>query len=278
VTDSPSAIDARPDSGADSLDDSDDPDAGGRTYVTAFSRGLSIIRCFSAAHPRLTIAEVAKASGLNRATARRLLRTLEADGYASQRDGRYSLSPRILDLGYSYLSGLPLDALLHPDLLAVAEQFRESCSAGMLDGHDVAFVARAQTSYPRVMTTAFPTGSRVPAYLTALGVVLLAGLPEDRLDDYLQTAELRKYTDKTITSPAQLLAAVLGARVNGWYIADEQLQYGVRAVAVPVPTPDGSTLAISIASPVSADTMQASFVPVLKATAAELAHLLLLRD
>jgi IclR family transcriptional regulator, pca regulon regulatory protein len=278
VTDSPSAIEDRPDFGADSLDDSDDSDAGGRTYVTAFSRGLSIIRCFSAARPSLTIAEVAKAAGLNRATARRLLRTLEADGYASQRDGRYSLSPRVLDLGYSYLSALPLDALLYPDLLAVAEQFRESCSAGMLDGHDVVFVARAQTSYPRVMTTAFPTGSRVPAYLTALGVNLLAGLPDDRLDEYLRTAELSKHTDKTITSPAQLLAAVLGARVNGWYIADEPIQYGVRAVAVPVPTPDGNTLAISIASPVSADIMKASFVPALKATAAELAHLLLLRD
>ena len=278
MTDSPSAIDDRHDSGADSLDDSDDPDVGGRTYVTAFSRGLSIIRCFSAARPSLTIAEVAKASGLNRATARRVLRTLEADGYASQRDGRYSLSPRILDLGYSYLSDLPLDALLYPDLLAVAERFRESCSAGMLDGHHVVFVARAQTSYPRVMTTAFPTGSRVPAYLTALGVVLLAGLPDDRLDEYLRTAELRKHTDKTITSPAQLLAAVLGARANGWYIADEALEYGVRAVSVPVPAPDGSTLAISIASPVPAATMKASFVPALKATAAELAHLLTLRD
>jgi IclR family pca regulon transcriptional regulator len=128
------------------------------------------------------------------------------------------------------------------------------------------------------MTTAFPRGSRVPAYLTALGVVLLAGLPDDRLDEYLRTAELRKHTEKTITSPAQLLAAVLGARANGWYIADEPLEYGVRAVAVPVSTPDGDTLAISIASAVPADIMKASFVPVLKATAAELAHLLRLRD
>ena len=137
MTDSPSAIDDRADLSPGALDDADDQDAGGRTYVTAFSRGLRIISCFSSARPSLTIAEVAKAAGLNRATARRLLLTLEADGYASQRDGRYSLTPRVLDLGYSYLSSLPLDALLYPSLFAVADRFRESCSAGMLDGHDV---------------------------------------------------------------------------------------------------------------------------------------------
>jgi IclR family transcriptional regulator, pca regulon regulatory protein len=278
VTDSPSAIEDQPDFSAGSPDDGDDPDADGRAYVMAFSRGLKIIGCFSAAHPSLTIAEVAKAVGLNRATARRLLLTLEADGYASQRDGRYSLTPRVLDLGYSYLSALPLDALLYPSLFAVADRFRESCSAGMLDGHDVVWVGRAQTSHPRVMTSVNRVGSRRPAYLTALGVVLLAGLPDDRLDDYLRTAELRRYTDKTITSPAQLLAEVLGARANGWYLADEPVEYGVRAIAVPVATPEGNTLAISIASHVPAEVMKASFVPALKETAAEIEHLLLLRN
>jgi IclR family pca regulon transcriptional regulator len=278
VTDSPSAIDDRPDSRPGSPDDPDEQDAGGRTYVTAFSRGLRIISSFSVARPSLTIAEVAKRASLNRATARRLLLTLEADGYASQRDGRYSLTPRVLDLGYSYLSALPLDALLYPSLFAVADRFRESCSAGVLDGHDVAWVARAQTSHPRVMTLVNQVGSRRPAYLTALGVVLLAGLPDDRLDEYLRTADLRKQTDKTITSPAQLLAEILSTRVNGWYLADEPVEYGVRAVAVPVATPDGNTLAISIASHVSAEVMRDSFLPALKKTAAEIEHLLLLRN
>lgn len=278
MTDSPSVIDDKPDFSEGSPDDGDDQDAGGRTYVTAFSRGLKIIGCFSAAHPSLTIAEVAKAAGLNRATARRLLMTLEADGYASQRDGRYHLTPRILDLGYSYLSGLPLDGLLYPSLFAVADRFRESCSAGILEGHDVVWVARAQTSHPRVMTLVNRVGSRRPAYLTALGVVLLAGLPNDRLDEYLRTAEMRKHTDKTITSPAQLLAEVLGARANGWYLADEPVEYGVRAIAVPVTTPEGNTLAISIASHVPAEVMKASFLPALKETAAEIEHLLLLRN
>jgi IclR family pca regulon transcriptional regulator len=278
MTDSPSAVDDRADLNPGAPDDPDDQDAGARTYVTAFSRGLRIISCFSAARPSLTIAEVAKAAGLNRATARRLLLTLEADGYASQRDGRYSLTPRVLDLGYSYLSSLPLDALLYPSLFAVADRFRESCSAGMLDGHDVVWVARAQTSHPRVMTLVNRVGSRRPAYLTALGMVLLSGLPDDRLDEYLRTADLRKQTDKTITSPAQLLADILAARVNGWYLADEPVEYGVRAIAVPVATPDGNTLALSIASHVTAEVMMDSFLPALKETATEIEHLLLLRN
>jgi IclR family transcriptional regulator, pca regulon regulatory protein len=278
VTDSPSAIDDRPDFGPGAPDDPDDSEAGGRTYVTAFSRGLKIISCFSAARPSLTIAEVAKAAGLNRATARRLLLTLEADGYATQRDGRYRLTAQVLDLGYSYLSSLPLDALLYPNLFAVADRFRESCSAGVLDGHDVVWVARAQTSHPRVMTLVNRVGSRRPAYLTALGMVLLAGLPDDRLDEYLRTADLRRQTEKTITSPAQLLAEILSTRVNGWYLADEPVEYGVRAVAVPVATPEGSTLAISIASHVPAEVMRESFIPALKETAAEIEHLLLLRN
>ncbi|HEY3882564.1 MAG TPA: IclR family transcriptional regulator C-terminal domain-containing protein [Trebonia sp.] len=278
MTDSPSAIDDRADLNRGAPDDPDDQDAGGRTYVTAFSRGLRIISCFSAARPSLTIAEVAKAAGLNRATARRLLLTLEADGYASQRDGRYSLTPRVLDLGYSYLSSLPLDTLLYPSLFAVADRFRESCSAGVLDGHDVVWVARAQTSHPRVMTLVNRVGSRRPAYLTALGMVLLSGLPDDRLDEYLRTADLRKQTDKTITSPAQLLADILATRVNGWYLADEPVEYGVRAIAVPVATPDGNTLALSIASHVSAQVMMDSFLPALKQTATEIEHLLLLRN
>jgi IclR family pca regulon transcriptional regulator len=278
VTDSPSAIDERPDFNPGSPDDAEDGDAGGRTYVTAFSRGLKIISCFSAAGPVLTIAEVAKAAGLNRATARRFLHTLEADGYASQQDGRYRLTPRVLDLGYSYLSSLPLEALLYPSLLAVADRFHESCSAGVLDGYDVVWVARAQTSHPRVMTLLNRVGSRRPAYLTALGMVLLAGLPDDRLDEYLRTADLRKQTENTITSPAKLLAEVLSTRVNGWYLADQPVEYGVRAIAVPVPTPEGNTLAISIASHVSADVMTSTFLPVLKETAAEIEHLLLLRN
>jgi IclR family transcriptional regulator, pca regulon regulatory protein len=248
------------------------------TYVTAFSRGLAVIRCFSAANPVLTIAEVAKAAGLNRATARRFLHTLEADGYAGSENGRYSLRPRVLELGYSYLSSISVDRLVHKQLLQLADQLHESCSAGVLDGHDVVWVARAQTSQPRVMTVVNRVGSRAPAYLTALGVVLLAGLADDRLDEYLRTAELRPQTDKSITSRAQLLAEVLGTRANGWYIADELVEYGVRAVAVPVATPEGSTLAISVASHVSAKVMRDSFLPVLKETAAEIEHMLRLRN
>jgi IclR family pca regulon transcriptional regulator len=278
VAKSQSATDEQPGLAAGGADHSDDGDLGERTYVTAFSRGLKIIGCFSADCPSLSIAEAAKASGLNRATARRLLLTLEAEGYATARDGKYSLTPRVLDLGYSYVAALPLEGYLYPSLFAVADRFRESCSAGVLDGQDVVWVARAQTLQQRVMTLVNRVGSRRPAYLTAMGVVLLAGLPDDRLDEYLRTAQLHPVTDKTITSPARLLAEILGARANGWYIADGPVEHGVRAISVPVTTPEGNTLALSIASHVPADVMKTEFLPVLKETATEIEHLLRLRS
>jgi IclR family pca regulon transcriptional regulator len=111
-----------------------------------------------------------------------------------------------------------------------------------------------------------------------MGVVLLAGLPDDRLDEYLRTAQLHPVTDKTITSPARLLAEILGARANGWYIADGPVEHGVRAISVPVTTPEGNTLALSIASHVPADVMKTEFLPVLKETATEIEHLLRLRS
>ena len=183
--------------------------------------------------PVLTIAEVAKAAGLNRATARRFLHTLEADGYAGSENGRYSL-PRVLELGYAYLSSILVDRLVHRQLLQLADQLHESCSAGVLDGHDVVFVERAQTSHPRVMTLALHVGTRIPAYLTALGRVLLAELPDNRLDEYLRTTELRKETENTVSDPAELRAQILGVRAKGYFIMDQEIELGIRAAAVPV--------------------------------------------
>jgi IclR family pca regulon transcriptional regulator len=250
------------------------------TYVTAFSRGLAVIRCFSKANPVLTIAEVAKASGLNRATARRFLHTLEADGYAGSENGRYSLRPRVLELGYSYLSSISVDRLVHKQLLQLADQLHESCSAGVLDGHDVVFVARAQTSHPRVMTLALHVGTRIPAYLTALGRVLLAELPDEELDTYLSTTELHKETANTVSDPAELRAQILGVRAKGYCIMDQEIEIGIRAAAVPVRRPDGPVVAISVASHASRHSLsyiETNFVPGLQETGAALERLLSLR-
>jgi IclR family transcriptional regulator, pca regulon regulatory protein len=251
------------------------------TYVTAFGRGLAVIRCFSAARPTLTIAEVAKAADLNRATARRFLRTREADGYVGSENGRYSLRPRMLELGYAYLSSISIDRIVQQRLLGLADRLHESCSAGVLDGRDVVFVARARTTHPRVMTLALSVGTRIPAYLTALGRVLLAELPDDELDDYLHKAELRKHTENTISDLAGLRAEILTVRAKGYCITDQEIETGIRAAAVPVRRTNGPTLAISVASHASRaslSSIEANFVPPLRGTAAELESLFSLRS
>jgi IclR family pca regulon transcriptional regulator len=242
-------------------------------YVTAFGRGLAVIRCFSRTQPALTIAEVARTAGLNRATARRFLHTLEAEGYVRAENGRYALRPRVLELGYAYLSSMAIDEFLQHQLVALAERLHESCSAGVLDGHDVVFIARAETSYPRVMTLALTVGARVPAYLTALGRVLLAELPDDQLADYLRTAELHKETARTVADPAKLHQEIMSVRRTGCCLMDQEIELGVRAAAVPVRRPGKPAIAISAAahaSQESTESIEANFLPALRETAGEI--------
>jgi IclR family pca regulon transcriptional regulator len=249
-------------------------------YVSAFGRGLAVIKCFSQGNPTLTIAELARASGLNRATARRFLHTLEADGYAVAENGRYSLRPTILELGYSYLSTISIDHVVQSELHSVAEQLRESASAGVLDGHDVVFVARAHTSYPRIMTLALSVGMRIPAYLTALGRVLLAELDDDRLDDYLHTSVFERETDRTVTDPEQLRQVISTVRNDGYCLMDQEIETGVCAVAVPVRQANRPTIAISVAahaSRTSIETMRHEHLPAIQHTAAEIERILSMR-
>ncbi len=249
----------------------DDPQG----YVTALGRGLAVVRCFSRAQPTLTIAEVARAAGLNRATARRFLYTLEAEGYVTAENGRFSLRPRALELGYAYLSAISVDQRLQRRLVTLAERLHESCSAGVLDGHDVVFVARAETTYPRIMTLALKVGARLPAYLTALGRVLLAQLPDDELDAYLRTAEFHKETARTITDPAQLRDTLVTVRRTGYCTMDQEIEPGIRAAAVPVHRAGRPLLAISAAthaSRQSMETIETKFVAALSAAAADIEH------
>lgn len=251
------------------------------TYVSAFSRGLAVIRCFSRSQPTLTIAEVARSAGLNRATARRFLHTLEADGYVSSENGRYSLRPTILELGYAYLSTLSVDELFQKHLQGLAEELRESCSAGVLDEHDVVFVARAQTTFPRVMTLALSVGTRIPAYLTALGRVLLSELPEDDFEQYLRTAQLRRETERTIADSGRLRKAIGRVRDQGFCIMDQEIETGVCAVAVPLRIRNRPPMAMSVAahaSSTSVETLRQRHLPALQATATEVERVLQMRN
>jgi len=218
-------------------------------YVIAFGRGLAVIRCFTAERPALTIAEVARAADLNRATARRFLHTLEADGYLRVEDGgRYVLRPAIMELGHAYLSSMGIDDQFQEHLQDLAEHVHESCSAGALEGNDVVFVGRAQTTFPRVMTLSLEVGARLPAHASAIGRVLLSQLSNDDLEGYLDSAQFVRHTDHTITDPVQLRDEVLRVRRDGWSLIAEEMEAGVCALAVPVHLPGRPALAISVAS------------------------------
>lgn len=256
-------------------------DAGERNeLVTGFSRGMAVIRCFSAASPLLTIAEVARAAGLNRSTARRLLRTLEAENYVGFRAGRYFLRPGILELGYSYLAAASVDDMLQGKLFEVAEHVRESCTAAVLDGHDAVFVARAQTTHPRVTMLALTVGTRVPAYLAAAGRVLLADLGDDELEDYLNTEAFRQATPRTVANGADLRRSIRAIRDQGHCILDQEIELGMRACAVPVRRPGRPALAISISSHASRGTVESvrrDHLPALEDAGRELEKVFTLR-
>jgi IclR family transcriptional regulator, pca regulon regulatory protein len=248
------------------------PAARGPHFVQSLERGLAVIRSFDAAAPELTLSEVARAAGLTRAAARRFLLTLVDLGYV-RTDGRlFALSPRVLELGYAYLSSLSLPEVAEPHLERLVSEVHESSSVSVLDGGDVVYVARVPTS--RIMTVAINVGTRFPAYATSMGRVLLAGLPDDELDDYLARATLTRLTPRTATSATALRAEIERVRAQGWALVDQELEVGLRAVAAPIRDRTGRVVAAvnvsAHASRTSLDTMRRDLLPPLLAAAARI--------
>lgn len=210
-------------------------------FVQSLARGLSVIRVFGAETPELTLSEAARAAGLTRAATRRFLLTMVDLGYV-RFDGRlFALTPRVLDLGYAYLSSLSLPGLAEPHLEWLSGETRESSSMSVLDGDEIVYVARVPTS--RIMTVAINVGTRFPAYATSMGRVLLSGLDADALDVYLKQADLRHLTTRTIADADQLRAEIERIRGQGWSLVDEELEEGLRAVAAPVHDRQGRVVA-----------------------------------
>lgn len=194
--------------------------------------------------------------------------------------GRYSLRPAVLELGYAYLSTLSVDDIFQKLLQELAENLHESCSAGVLDGNDVVFVARAQTTYPRIMTLALSVGTRIPAYITALGRVLLSGMSDEELDAYLETAHFQRETARTITDPSQLREAIEQVREQNYRVMDQEIENGVCAAAVPVRHANRPLMSISVATHAagtSIETLRENHLPALQATATEIERILSLR-
>jgi len=213
----------------------------GDGYVQSFARGLEVIRSFSAHAPRQTLSEVAARAGLSRAGARRILLTLETLGYVRSDGKLFSLSPRILDLGFSYLSSMPIWNVAEPFMEELVAQVQESCSAAVLDGTDIVYVLRVPTR--KIMRISLGVGSRLPAYCTSMGRMLLSALPQDALMDLLAASELTARTKYTLTEPKEIAAKVAQARRQGWALVNQELEEGLISLAAPIVNRSGQMVA-----------------------------------
>lgn len=243
-------------------------------HVQSLVRGLAVIRAFDAEHPEQTLSDVARATGLTRAAARRFLLTLVDTGYV-RTDGRlFALTPRVLELGYSYLSSMGLPDIAAPHLESLVARVRESASVSVLDGppdaYDVVYVARVPTS--RIMTVAITIGTRFPAYATSMGRVLLAALPGPDLRTYLAGLRPEALTEATLHDPVELCAVLETVRADGVCVVDQELEAGLRSIAVPVHDRSGRVVAAANvsthASRRTADQLRADILPELRACVA----------
>lgn len=224
-------------------------------FVQSLARGLAVIRSFDGTRPELGLSEVSRATGLTRATARRLLLTLVRLGYVRQDGSRFSLRPRVLELGYSYLSALSLPELAQPHMEALVAEVNESSSIAVLDDTDIVYVVRVPTS--RIMSITIAVGTRLPAYPTSMGRVMLADLDPKALEDRLGRMELRALTPTTVAGVGALRDELERVRRQGWAAVDQELEQGVRSVAVPIRDASGAvSAAMNVSVHASRMTMQ----------------------
>lgn len=251
----------------------EDPATGtGSDFVQSLERGLTVIQAFSAKTPRLTLSDVARSTGLTRAAARRFLLTLQHLGFVDSDDREFFLTPRILRLGYSYLSSTPFWDLAQMHIEELVDRLHESSSICVLDRDEIVYVARVPTK--RIMTISLVVGSRLPAYPTSMGRVLLAGLTDEDIDAYLARADLVPLTSRTVTDRAALKEAVLEVREQGWSLIDQELEDGLRSIAAPLVDASGRVLgALNVsahATRTNLDALRKEFLPTLLETTARI--------
>lgn len=210
-------------------------------FIASLAKGFRVLECFDAEHARLAITDVAGATGLDRATARRCLLTLHALGYADY-DGKYfSLTPRVLRLGMGALAAMPLPQIVQPWLDQLSDQIGQSCSVSILDGTDIVYVARA--AQRRVMSIGLMPGSRLPAHCTSMGRVLLAALPESEARAVIDASDLTPRTPRSLSDPGEIMAAIEKVRIQGYALVDQEVELGLRSLAVPVVDARGKVVA-----------------------------------
>ncbi|MBB5344220.1 IclR family transcriptional regulator domain-containing protein [Tunturibacter empetritectus] len=250
---------------------------GDPNFMTSLARGLIVIQAFTQQSPQMTISQLSVKTGLSRAAVRRCLYTLTKLGFAGAEDGsRYSLRPRMLTLSHTYTTSNTLSTAAQPILERMSAALRESFSVATLDGEDIVYIARTQVN--RVMAVDLHIGSRLPAYCTSMGRILLAYLPPEQLEQYLAKAVLTPHTTRTITSVEKLRLTLRNVRRNGYALVDQEYEVGLRSLAVPVFASSGrvvATLNLSGNAPrISVLEMQSRFLSHLRNAANELSAFL----
>jgi IclR family pca regulon transcriptional regulator len=238
-------------------------------FVRSIERGLAAIDALGHPGPGLTLAEVARAIGVTRASARRTLLTLEQLGYLRWDDRLFTLTPKLLDLGHGYRADLALPDIARPHLQQLMEATDEFCSVSVLSGDETMCVARVAPA--RIMNVAMPVGTRLPAYATCVGRVLLAALDADELDNYLGRVELRALTPATLVTEPALRREIDRVRRQRWAVVDQELERGLRSAAAPIHDTAGRVIAAAnvgaLAGRVTVDTLRRRLLPPLRATA-----------
>ena len=249
---------------------------GNPDFVLSLARGLKVIETFEGHTDGLSPSEIAQQTGFSRAAVRRLLVTLEMLGYAETNGRTYTLKTSVLKLGFSYLSSASLPAIAQPILERLSDSIHESVSVSVLEGDEIVYVARASTK--RVMSIGLSLGSRLPAYCTSMGRCLLAALPEPAFLAYLNRVELKPITPRTIIDRVFLTDIIRQVRSNGFALIDEELELGLRSVAVPIRSRQGNVIAamnVGVhAARVSAAELLQQFLPVLRENASLLGNVL----
>ena len=247
-----------------------------RDLVAGLEKGLAVIAAFDQERPRLTISEVAQRCELTRAAARRYLITLEHLGFVSCDRKMYALTPKVLRLGQSYMHSARLPRTVQPELHKLAHALKEASSAGVLDGADVLCIAA--TAVGRVVSNTLQPGTRVPAYCTANGRVLVAGLPQAEVDAWIARQALLPLTPHTLTHPERLRIEIARARAQGYAVVDQELELGLRTISVPLKNFRGEVVAAlnvsAHASRVQMDELPGHFLPALLHAQAQLRSLL----
>lgn len=246
---------------------------GDPNFMTSLARGLIVIQAFTQQSPQMTISQLSIKTGLSRAAVRRCLYTLTKLGFAGAEDGsRYSLRPRMLTLSHTYTTSNTLSSAAQPILERMSSALRESFSVATLDGEDIVYIAR--TTVNRVMAVDLHIGSRLPAYCTSMGRVLLAYLPPDQLEAYLSKVVLTPFTTRTVNSLEKLRLHLRNIRRSGYAICDQEYEVGLRSLAVPVYSSSGRAVAtINLSGNAQRMTvmdMQTRYLPHLRNAANEL--------